>query len=178
MERLVFSILKTAISPKDGLFVTFPVESVLGNQFWVDLFSNASSWKLVVTFPKAHVLVKLVVSLLLYLRTDWLSILNEYFSHSVFDCQASSRSTYKRDSGPIVIELHFYSPFSRPAFSKKEKLFLKLRAYVMISAFFPFPLIFSFVSCKIMRKSRYWRNTLNLTMIWRSYKMRVVFFTF
>ena len=48
----------------------------------------------------------------------------------------SSRSTYKQDSGPIVIELHFSSFFSRPAFSKKEKLFLKLRAHVMICAFF------------------------------------------
>ena len=34
VERSVFSMLKTAISPKDELFVTCPVESVLGNQFW------------------------------------------------------------------------------------------------------------------------------------------------
>ena len=55
---------------------------------------------------------------------------------------------------------------------------MKLRAYVMVSAFFPFPLIFSSVSYRMTRKSRYWKNTLNLTMIWRSWKMRVVFFYF
>ena len=80
VERSVFSMLKTAISPKDKLFVTFPVESVLGNQFWVDLFGNASSWKLVVTFPEAHVSVKLVVIFFAVVSLYWLALCFEWVS--------------------------------------------------------------------------------------------------